>query len=491
MSNTPQPEPEKTPRRQPVLEIDIKGYRQTLSNKGKPRIMIEGLSNAFDADADTVEVTFTQEKGWAKLTVTDNDPDGFADLRDAYTLFSASRRREDPTKRGRFGQGEKELVALAVDGGTITVTSTRGTVTFNKDGREERDDKTDSGTVLTCRMKLNKFEADDFSELVRHLIVPEGVSFKFNGEYIAARPPERTINETLNTKIVDKDGNLTDSRRQTEVHFYTPRSNEVPYIYELGIPVVEHDGKFHVNVMQKVPLNTARDNVTPAYLKKVHQVMFDATYDLMDREDHLKGWVKDILAVASPEALAYHVETVHGKDAVIFDPSNPEANKRALDEGRQLIYGKQFKKDTWEKIKENNILKPAGKVIETFVPTSLDGAPSIEDEDWTPGMQALASYTRAVGQHLLGFEPTVTFYNQVLSGPHAEAMWGDREIIFNLRHLGKRWPAEAEVEVIDALLIHEFAHHYESDHFTDSYLRWTCKLGAKLRSCPVQIVRGA
>ena len=78
-----------------VLDIDLKGYRQTLQNKGKPRILIEGLSNAFDTKSTVVVVTFSQKDGWADLVIKDNDPDGFANLRDAYTLFAASNRRED------------------------------------------------------------------------------------------------------------------------------------------------------------------------------------------------------------------------------------------------------------------------------------------------------------------------------------------------------------------------------------------------------------
>ena len=471
-----------------VLDIDMKGYRQTLDNKGKPRILLEGPANAFDADASVVIVDFSQENGWAELTVVDNDPDGFTDLRDAFTLFAASKRREDVKKRGRFGQGEKELIALCTDGGTLTVTSTKGYVAFHQNGREEGDDnKTQAGTELSCRLKFNQKQAAEYLKLVGYIIPPEDVVFKLNGIVITRPTPVRVANDTLDTVYWDEEGVMHDTARKTEVEIFTPGPGEKPHIFELGMPVVEHPGKFHINVQQKVPLNSARDNVRPSYLRKLNEVVFNATFDLLTEEDQQKGWVKDALPAANPEALRSHWDTVWGEDAVTFDPSNPEANKRALEEGRRLVYGRSYGKDTWDRLKSNGIAKPSGQEIEVFVPTSLDGLDPITPDEWSREMENLAAYVRAVGEYLLDFHPKVAFYNEVINGPAARAMWGMRQITFNLRWLGKNWPGTASQQDIDELLIHEFAHHYEDDHLTDSYNRWTCKLGAKLRDCPHRI----
>jgi hypothetical protein len=471
-----------------VLEIDMEGYRQTLDNKGKPQILAEGPANAFDANADVVIVTFDQKDGWATLTVTDNDPDGFVDLRDAFTLFAASRRREDVKKRGRFGQGEKELVALCTDGGTLTVTSTKGYVTFHKDGREEGTTrKTKAGTELSAKLKLNQKQAAQYLKILSYIIPPEDVVFTVNGDVITRPTPVRVALDTLDTVYWDAEGAIHETARKTDVEIFTPAPGEKPHIFELGMPVVEHPGKFHINVQQKVPLNSARDNVKPSYLRKLNEVVFNATFDLLTEEEQQAGWVKDALPNATPEALKSHFDTVWGEDAVRFDPSNPEANKRALEEGRRIVYGRSYGKDTWERVKDEGLVKPSGQEIEIFVPTSLDGVPPIEEDEWTESMWHLANYTKRIGEYLLSFPPRVSFYNQGIAGPAARAMWGHKQIIFNLRHLGKNWPGTASQVDIDELLIHEFAHHYESDHLTDSYNKWTCKLGAKLRDCPFHI----
>ena len=471
----------------PALEIDVKGYRQTLSNKGKPRILVEALANALDTEATVITVSFKQEKGRAELFVKDNDPDGFANLRDSYTLFAPSTRRDDYEKSGRFGQGDKEVVAICVDGGSLHLVSTKGTIHFNSEGRIERsDEKTSTGTELTASLKLNRFEADEFVELVTSLIVPEAIIFKFNNEVLPHRKPVKVVRETLDTVTTDEEGNLKETRRQTSVELYEPQSGETVYIYELGIPVVEHDGRFHVNIKQKVPLNSARDNVRPAYLRKLRELVLNSTHEFLSVEDMQSSWVRQVLPTASPEALRAHKDTVYGRDAVTADPFNPEANKRALDDGRTLIPGRAYDKVTWARLNSEGITQPSGQVFPTGIPTSPDGVPPIEVGDWTPAMHALAAYTRQIGEFLLGFEPRVEYLNKAIAGPHAIAMWGNQEITFNLRFLGKRWPEQATQEQVDELLIHEFAHHIESDHLTDRYNATLCKFGARLRRCTVQ-----
>jgi hypothetical protein len=471
-----------------VLEIDIQGYRQTLQNKGKPRILVEGLSNAFDTHTDVVLVTFAQKDGWADLVIKDNDPDGFTNLKDAWTLFAASNRREDPEARGRFGQGEKELIAIAVDGGLLSITSTKGSVRFTKAGRVEEAAKTPHGTILEARLKLNKTEAAEFVTLMRAIIVPKGVVFKFNDEIIERTEPVRTTQETLDTVIWDAEGNMRDTRRLTSVELFEAAGNR-PYIYELGIPVVEHDGRFHINVGQKVPLNSARDNVKPAYLRKLREIMLNSTFDLLTSVDQKSTWVKDVVAIATDEAFDSVMVGTYGKDAVIADPSNWEATKRAVDQNRTIIHSRSLSGDIRDRIRERETFKPAGQVIQTQVPTSPDGIPPIPVEQWTEGMHAVAGYVQEVGHFILGYKPDVKFMptNCGTGGKRYPASWSDGTVTFYLRHLGKGWPDGVDQETLDALIIHEFTHATADDHFTDRFIHDIATIGASMRSCPTQL----
>jgi hypothetical protein len=472
---------------EPWLEIDIKGFAQILHNKGIARVALEPISNAFDTAATEIAVDFTQSGGWAELVVTDDDLDGFTDLKDAYTLYAPSTRRDDPTKRGRYGLGEKELIAVCSTGGTVAVASTTGTIFFEKDGRRRNSRvRTESGTALHARFRCTKEQSSEFEFLVGSLLAPANVKLVFNGEVIRYREPVKTVRESLRTIITDDEGNLTNTTRITDVHLIEPESWEVPTIFELGVPVVEHDGRWHVNVGQKVPLNADRDNVTPSYLRRLREIMLNETHELLDEDDMKAPWVAQALPTASPEAIRSHVVAVHGEDAVIFDPSNPEASKRAVDNGRTVVYGRQYPSDTWTRIKDNQILRPAGQVIQTAVPTSPDGKPPIDREIWTPAMFNVERYVKAAAQHVLGIEPEVEFQNINVStaAGHAGAWWGDRTITFNLRFLGKQWPETVTTEELDRTLIHEFTHHTVEDHLSDAMIRTLCKVGAKLRSCP-------
>ena len=466
-----------------VLDIDMKGYRQTLQNKGKPRILIEGLSNAFDTKSETVDVAFAQKDGWADLLIKDDDPDGFANLRDAWTLFAASNRREDAESRGRFGQGEKELIAIAVDGGVLTITSTKGSVSFTKEGRIQTNECIPHGTVLVAKLKLNQAEAKEFKRLVRSIIVPQGVVFKFNYAVIERPTPVATIRETLPTVYWDSDGNIVNTRRQTDIELYEADVDSA-WIYELGIPVVEHDGRFHINVGQKVPLNSARDNITPSYLRKLREIVLNETHGLLDADDMKSAWVTEALPQATAEATRSVVEGIHGKRTVIFDPSNPEATKRAIDEGYTVIYGRQFKPEAWAKIKEHEIVKPAGQVIEVGIPSSPDGVAPLDRALWTEGMLNLERYTQELGEELLGFSPRVDYMTKrVQGGGGCGAWWGQRHITFNLAQLGKAWPDTASRVQVDDLIIHEFAHDSMDDHYSDRFIHALSRLGSKLRDC--------
>ncbi len=107
--------------------VDRKGLAQILERRGKAFAVLELLSNAWDQNVTTVDVTLepTAKRATYQLVVTDDDPDGFADLTHAFTLFAPSIKKGDAEKRGRFNLGEKLVLALCDE---ATIASTTGTV---------------------------------------------------------------------------------------------------------------------------------------------------------------------------------------------------------------------------------------------------------------------------------------------------------------------------------------------------------------------------
>src|ERR1039458_2432774 len=97
------------------FEVDKAGLAKLMAGRFKAFVLYELLQNAWDQNVTRVDVTVTAAQGVraALITVTDDDPDGFADLRDAYTLFAESRKKGNAAQRGRFNLGEKLVLALA------------------------------------------------------------------------------------------------------------------------------------------------------------------------------------------------------------------------------------------------------------------------------------------------------------------------------------------------------------------------------------------
>ena len=124
---------------------------------------------------------------------------------------------------------------------------------------------------------------------------------------------------------------------------------------ELGIPVVElPDDKYSINVLQRVPLNTDRDNVTPAYLRDLRAHVLNHMAKSLEKEETQATWVRD--AMESPVVRAEAVDQVrvtqYGEKSAIFNPADQEANARAVAAGYTVIPGAAYSKRAWENIRE-------------------------------------------------------------------------------------------------------------------------------------------
>src|SRR4051794_832539 len=112
-----------------MFDLNTKGFRQVFADRSVTRMVQELVANAFDENASRVDVTFQHLGGQDyRLTVKDDSPAGFEDLRDAYTVFAPSKKKGDPGKRGRFCFGEKWVIARCQE---VVITSTSGRVIFD------------------------------------------------------------------------------------------------------------------------------------------------------------------------------------------------------------------------------------------------------------------------------------------------------------------------------------------------------------------------
>lgn len=231
------------------FEVDREGLAKLIQRKSRGFILHELVQNAWDTRAKRVDVRL-EDLGsdmW-RLTVEDDDPEGFRNLAHAFTMFAESEKKGDAEKRGRFNLGEK-LVLAACE--TADVLSTTGCVVFRIDGRREQTSKRlERGSAFIGTMRMTRGEAADLAAAAASLIPPASVATYFNGTAVPARRAVRSFEAVLPTEVAGLDGVLKRTSRRTSVDVFEPLPGEAPSLYEMGIPVVELSGgeRWHVNV---------------------------------------------------------------------------------------------------------------------------------------------------------------------------------------------------------------------------------------------------
>lgn len=481
------------------FEVDRKGLAKLLERRGGPgggkiALLHELISNAWDADGvTTVEVTLTPEAGVPKvwITVTDDAPDGFKELRHAWALFAESQRKGDAEKRGRFNLGEKLVLALCEEAQIVTTT---GGVMFDQRGRTTLKKRTAAGSEFDGLVKMTRAETDEIIMALANLIVPDGVTLTVNGQVVEGNQPVKVLSGvTLPTEIADDEGILRRSARQckVEIHEHAGIANTKGWLYEMGIPVVETGDRWSVNVMQKVPLNMERDNVTPAYLRAIRTLVVNAMHDALDEDDASTTMVSEALADkdVSPEAVERALDLRFGQKRAIWDPTDLEANNNLVAQGFTLIKGPQLTKAQWDNVKTHGNVKPAGQIAPTKKAV-FSSSPDAKDvwlprEKWTPGIKRVVAISEKVCEALIDETVVVNVLSDVTL--YYSACFGKSlltpTLTFNLGRLGHSFFNDESDEGqrrLWQLLIHEVGHYIEPNHLSDNYHEALCRLGAKL-----------
>ena len=463
------------------FDVDKAGLAKLVASKPRAFIVYELLQNAWDQKVTCVDVTLEPVAGTrnAQIIVPDDDPDGFADLRDAYTLFAESRKKGNAEQRGRFNLVEKLVLALAK---AAYIETTTGSVRFDEQGRHASRQRRDAGSLFRATIPMTKADLEEIDQAVKRLIPPADVATTFNGRILEPRFPVAFFNEVLPTVVADEEGVLRKTSRKTLVRVYEPAEGETAMLYEMGVPVVETGDRFHVDVQQKVPLNMDRDNVTPAYLRTIRVAVLNALHDRLDAGNSGDVWVREACSDerVSTEAVKTALTLRFGENAVRYDPSDPEANKRSVAEGRPVVYGGNLTSAEWSNANRAGVLPAAGVVTPSPKPYSPDGDPLdvVPENEWTTGMQQIVNYAILIGQELLGCPVHVVIAREA-DWPY-RATYGKGRLVFNLSRCGRAFFENGIADDVNRLLIHEFAHHYEGDHLSECYHKALADVGARL-----------
>lgn len=471
-----------------MFRVDVGGLRRKFAHRPKSFLLFEVYQNAVDEnvtrvtmDLEPVSSPLTAEPDTpflVRLRVEDDSPEGFKDLSHAYTMYADSSKLANPEQRGIWNLGEKLVLAFCIE---ARITTIKGTVLFRDGRRFHSDEHSAKGTVFEGFLNMRKSEFEECLSGVRRLIPPERMTVLFNGDRLPVPPFIREFDVTLPTTLGDEVGAIRRTRRKTKVRLYEPLEDGPGMIYEMGIPVVETGDKWHYDVQQRVPLNMQRDNVTPAYLQELRVAVFNETHDLLKADDVVTDWARASTndARCSPKATTKALDLRFGKKRVSYDPSDREANKKAMDEGYTVVHGGALSKTEWSNAREAAAILPAGQVSPS---RHAEPAQERAPVSHTPDIAEVEAYIHRIAPGLIGHDVRV----RVVDKPDWEALatYGPRgELTLNFGLLGAGFFGDRSwkgLQHINELLLHEFAHEYAGDHFTLKFSDSVGKLGARL-----------
>jgi len=463
------------------FEVDRKGLKALVADRPKSFIVRELVQNAWDEPNVTMtDINLEQIPGTrkARLTVEDDAPEGYHDIRHAYTLFADTRKRTDPSKRGRFNLGEKQVLALCESAEIITTTSA---IRFKADGTRTfmRGTRRKAGSIFSAVIPMTKKEFEEISQAVQSFLPPEQIATVFNGEQIQYRAPTGVFIATLQTEFADAEGVIRPSQRKTTVEVHEPLEGETPTLYEMGLPVVGTGDRWHYNVNQRVPLSTDRDNVKPSYLRDLRAEFLNHMADELAPDDFSEAWVLDALEDDRIEAETAKtvVKAQHGHKAFIRDPNDPDATERAMALGWTPVSSRAYSKQAWKNIRKAEGALPVSTSLSGVGRTITVDAELVTVSEWTEGMERVARLTKFIAWSCLHLKVDVG----MVKSPDAttSAQYGNRTLRFNISNLGRKWFKRTCSENQIDLIVHELGHE-GGGHLEMGYHNMLTRIAAHL-----------
>jgi hypothetical protein len=437
------------------FEVSTEGMRELQSGREPWQLAKELVANAWDESTTLCDVTLKSlAPRKARLAVYD-DGAGFAKIEDAWTLMGHTPKRANPTVRGRFNIGEKEILSIA----TIAFIYTSGKViSFPKSGGRviRNNPKPFIGTRIECILPWGTRQVEDTVAKLKTLLTPEGITYTVNGEKIPHKEPSQIIEATLDTVLQEGgvDQPMRTTRRKTTLELYPV---EKGMLYEMGIPVQPIECPYLVNVMQKVPMPPNRDVVRDSYLQDVYTAILNATADNLTEEAVSDTWVrqgvedKDV----KPEVVKTVITKRYGDKVALFS-SDYRANEKALSAGYELVHGRTLSPT------ERAAMQSVGLQHSSDIfPTTWGDAEEYPESEWSENIKRVVAYAKRLHQELIGRPLKVTIYRMPKGQTAAD--YGGGWLRFNISRLGKPWFANIGPHTT-SLLLHEFGHTNGTGH---------------------------
>ena len=438
------------------LTVSTEGMRELHAAREPWSLVKELIQNSWDEapNATVCDVIVaplmerTNEVPRRALITVEDDGGGFSNIEDAYTLMRSTSKRSDPTKRGRFNIGEKEIVAVSVEAIVETVGYT---VSFPKEGgRTIKRNKRTSGTRIQVVMPWGKRKREGLIEMLKQFR-PTDCRLIVNGEEVAQPDPLATRVVTLPTVLQDGIGEpMRPTNRKTRIDVLKPAGK--PFLYEMGIPVQEIDLAYSVDVLQKIPMPPNRDTVGTAYMKHIAAEVLNATYEILEPDGFAETWVRSGLESdrIEKDAVKATVTKRYGNKVAMWSPDT-NANMLAAESGYEVLHPRSMSREERENLKRMaGVTSTAQLFGRTYAPA--------EDVPTNEIKKKFADWVKMLATRC---ELTANVRFILLKGSDAAAQCTANTrtptVTFNTCHLNDDWFASRGPEQL-RLIIHELAH---------------------------------
>ena len=437
--------------RQERFAVSAEGLRELNAGRAPWTLVKELIQNAWDEapEATRCDVTITPRRDGTTAIAVEDDGPGFAEISDAWTLMANTPKRAEPTKRGRFNLGEKEIIAVAL---SARIETAGATVTFPAGGgrRTAKNDRA-SGTRVSVTMPWSSDQAGELRKQLRRFRSTE-CGLSVDGEEIGRREPLACRETTLRTVVQHGPGQpMRETRRKTRIDILERADPDDAWIYEMGIPIQKTVLPFDVDIHQKVPMPPNRNTVSAGYLQDVMTETLNAMHARMPEESFSENWVRTAVEDDRIEEAA--VDTVrenrYGRKAVIWS-SDTDANLRAAEAGYQVIHPKAMSE------RERKVMARSGL---RSAKENFGRPPEVHRPDRTNEVrQAFAEWVKQIAR-VVKLRPGVEYVSAAGSGFIAQCSTSrDNPVVtINTGVCPDAWLTERGPEQLE-LIVHELAH---------------------------------
>ena len=443
------------------FEVDVNGLKQLQAGKPKHYLVRELVQNAWDEKVSKVKLFLKFGNPISTISVEDDSKEGFKDLKDSYTLYKETSKRTNPEQRGRFNLGEKQAFSICE---SAVVSTTKGTITFDKNGRTETTEKRKSGSLIVCKLKMTKKEFDEMYQFVQLYIVPNHIEFYINGVR-STWMKVRSFTTKLTTELSDGEV-MRPTIRLTKVNLY---KTDKSYLYEMGIPVTEIECEWSIDVQQKIPLGVDRETIPQSYLRDLFSEVLNNTFDIINEDNSSQQWIREGMSDerVSKEAVDTILEKRFGEKVCVADTFDKNSVDEALAHGYRVIRGNELSKEEWSNVRKFESLSSSSNLFGTHY---VDAKPIKPNEE----QLIVADYAKKLASRLLNISINVQF---VSHRDMVAAEFGSLQLTFNVAKLGKKF-FENKLETT-GLILHEIA-HYKGNHTEHSYHECLTKMAQDL-----------